>query len=105
MKLLFPSHPLKCHLPDPDYETEVLAARRAGFGIEFYNLDLLRTGDIAGAFGKISSSELPDQPMLHRGWMMSDALYSQLYEAMAGLGYKLAVNLEEYVEAHYLPNF
>src|SRR6266446_4137704 len=70
MKLLFPSHPLKSRLPDPDYEAEVSAARRAGFECEFYNLELLRNGDAGGACVVCSPSERPAQGILHRGWMM-----------------------------------
>ncbi len=104
MKLLFPCHPLKSRLPDPDYEFEVDAARRAGFTCEFYNLETLRSGDATGACANLDNADATNHDILHRGWMMSELLYTQLHSELARKGYNLIVTPEQYAEAHYLPN-
>jgi hypothetical protein len=104
MKLLFPCHPLRPRLPDPDYEPEVSAARQVGFECEFYNLELLRDGDAANACAVVSPPEPADPRVLHRGWMMSDVLYAQLHSELSGKGYAPIISPEQYAEAHYLPN-
>ncbi|MDB6028220.1 MAG: putative rane protein [Verrucomicrobiales bacterium] len=104
MKLLFPSHPLKARLPDPDYESEVDAARQVGFACDFYNLEVLSEGDAARALATCAEPESPAQPILYRGWMMSDTLYAQLYAELVRKGYAPVTRPEVYAEAHYLPN-
>lgn len=104
MTILFPCHPLRRRLPDPDYESEAEAAEKAGFGCAFYNLDALRANDIDGALAACPSSALPGQIILHRGWMMSDSLYDQLHKRLVGMEYAPVTNPEQYTEAHYLPD-
>lgn len=105
MKVLFPNHPLKGRLPDPDYETEFAAARDAGFECELYSLDDLRAGNPneATRFCRESSSEA--ELIIHRGWMMSDVLYAALFEALVAKGYAPVATPKQYAEAHYLPNW
>lgn len=106
MKLLFPCHPLKRRLPDPDYEMEVSAAREVGFECEFYSLELLREGNAVDACAGVHSElEEATTPILHRGWMMSEALYSQLEAELRKRRSSLVVSSEQYAQAHYLPNW
>src|ERR1051325_6679710 len=105
MLLLFPCHPLKPRLPDPAYESEVYAAQDAGFKCNFYNLELLRDGDAAGACASMHPAPDEGTPILHRGWMMSDTLYSQLHTELQWKQYAALVSPSEYSEAHYLPNW
>lgn len=104
MIFLFPCHPLKSRLPDPDYESEADAAHEAGFESEFYNLELLREGRASEAFKGLSQSSPTGEPILHRGWMMSDDLYAKMHEQLVGKGYLPVVSPTQYAEAHYLPN-
>lgn len=104
MKLLFPSHPLKPRLPDPGFQDEFDAAIRAGFTCELYSLEDLRVGDAGLATQRCAPPASDAQTILLRGWMMSDRLYSSLYEALVTKGYQPITNPEQYSQAHYLPN-
>ena len=104
MTILFPIHPLKARLPDPDYESEFEAAKAVGFNCEVFNLENLREGDIASALRLCSAAQSDHEPIVHRCWMMSDELYSNLYSALAAIGYLPVTSPDQYAEAHYLPN-
>src|SRR5688572_3422037 len=104
MKILFPNHPLKARLPDPDYQTEFDAAVRAGFECEVYSLEDLRAGDVALATRLCAPASTHGEVIMHRGWMMSDSLYAALFTALTEKGYRPVTTPEQYAEAHYLPN-
>jgi hypothetical protein len=103
MKILFPNHPLKATVPDPDYQLEADAARDAGFQYELYSLEDLRAGEAQKATRSCSAASSKGELIIHRGWMMSDALYSALFLALEGKGYRLLATPEEYCQAHYFP--
>ncbi len=102
MTILFPNHPLKARLPDPDYEIEFTAAKEAGFSCELYSLESVREGNVAEALRVCEP--VPGTTMIHRGWMMSDMLYRSLYEGVIGKGARLATSPQDYAGVHYLPN-
>jgi hypothetical protein len=104
MRILFPNHPLKSRLPDPDYQTEFDAARNAGFECELYSLEDLRAGDATLATQRCAAASSDGEAIVHRGWMMSDSLYAALFTALAGKGYRPVTTPEQYAQAHYLPN-
>ncbi len=104
MKILFPNHPVKARLPDPDYETEFNAARETGFECELYSLEDLRAGDAMLATRLCAAASTTGEAILHRGWMMSDALYSALFAALVTKGYRPITPPQQYVQVHYLPN-
>jgi hypothetical protein len=103
MKILFPNHPLKARLPDPDYENEFSSAREAGFECEVYGLEDLRGGDAVHATRLCSIASAGGETILHRGWMMNDLLYAQLFAALVAKGYQPVTSPEQYAQAHYLP--
>lgn len=104
MKILFPNHPLKARLPDPDYQTEFDAAIGAGFECEVYSLEEVRAGDIAQATRFCAQASSDGEIIVHRGWMMSDSLYAALFTALTAKGYRPVTTPEQYAQAHYLPN-
>lgn len=104
MKILFPNHPLKARVPDPDYEVEFNVARVVGFECELYSLEDLRGGDAAQATRLCATASQDGEGIIHRGWMMSDGLYSSLSDALIAKGYRPVTTPEQYAEAHYLPN-
>lgn len=104
MKVLFPNHPLKARLPDPDFQTEFDAARDAGFECELYSLESLRDGDAAHATRLCSPASQDGERIMHRGWMMSDRLYALLFDALVSKGYSPVTAPKHYSQAHYLPN-
>jgi len=103
MKILFPNHPLKPRLPDPDYQTEFEAADAVGFECELYSLEDLRAGDAALATRLCVPSTTGGEAILHRGWMMSDSHYSALFAGLEAKGYRPIPTPEQYAQAHYLP--
>lgn len=104
MKILFPSHPLRPRQPDPDFATEFAAAREAGFACELYGLEDLRAGDATHATRYCSSASVAGETIIHRGWMMSDSLYANLFAALVAKGYQVVTTPKQYTESHYLPN-
>jgi len=104
MKVLFPNHPLKPRLPDPGYQTEFEAARGAGFGCELYNLEDLRAGDATEATKYCGMASQSGEPIIYRGWMMSEAFYAALFGSLVARGYQPVTTPEQYAQAHYLPN-
>lgn len=104
MRILFPNHPLKPRLPDPDYEREFEAAGEAGFAREVYSLEELRAGDVDAALLRLDAASTKGEQILHRGWMMSDTLYRALFDGLRAKGYQPITNPEDYAQSHYLPN-
>jgi hypothetical protein len=104
MTILFPNHPLKARLPDPDYELEFEAAKAAGFRCEVFNLEALREGDVTAALRPCSEADFGEEPLVHRCWMMSDELFLSLHGGLVAKGYRPATSPTQYAEAHYLPN-
>jgi len=104
MKILFPNHPLKPRLPDPGYQTEFDAARDAGFGCEVYSLEDLRSGDAIEATKYCGMALESNEPIVYRGWMMSEDLYTALFDALVTKGYRSITTPMQYAQAHYLPN-
>lgn len=103
MTILFPDHPARRALPDPDYAAEFEAAHAAGLRTAVFSLEALRSGDDEEAFSRTRSAELPGEPLVYRGWMMSDRLYQRLWSALVTQGYRLVNDSARYAEAHYLP--
>jgi hypothetical protein len=103
VKILFPNHPLKSRLPDPDYESEFEAAGNAGFEREVYSLEDLRGGDVGAALQRCDAASVEGQQILHRGWMMGDSLYRELFDGLRSKGYQPFTNPDQYAQAHYLP--
>jgi hypothetical protein len=103
-KILFPSHPLKGRLPDPDYQAEFDAALDVGFVCELYSLEDLRNGNAELAMQHCHPASRPSEPIIYRGWMMNDSLYSLLFASLVAKGYLPFTTPEQYSAAHYLPN-
>jgi hypothetical protein len=103
MTILFPNHPLKSLLPDPDYESEHAAAKAAGLHCEVFNLESLREGDLTAALRTCAAARSEQEPLVHRCWMMSDALFSNLHGGLVAQGYRPITSAAQYAEAHYMP--
>lgn len=104
MKILFPSHPLHRRQPDPEFAVEWQAATAAGFGCELYDVERLCEGNAPAALAQCAKATEPDEPILHRGWMLRCWAYGSLHRELIGLGYQPVVSPQEYAEAHFLPN-
>lgn len=92
--IIFPSEPFSPRKPEPDFETEVQAAREAGFEVAFYDLEEARLGT------PVSSG-----PCLYRGWMMSLPAYHRFAQHLATRGLELLTSPVEYELCHHLPGW
>ena len=104
MKILFPNHPLKARQPDPEYQSEFDGAVEAGFVCELYDLENLRAGDPWQAVRCCADATRAGEQIIHRGWMMSEALFAALFEVLVKKGYSPFTTPDQYSQAHYLPN-
>lgn len=83
--------------------TEMQAAGDLGL-----NSYLISTEDVVdGVFDKLERI-LPQgdgQPLLYRGFMLTEEEYEQLYGELVQHGYSPVTNPSDYAEMHYLPNY
>lgn len=103
MKLLFPRSGMMKKLPDPVFEQEFDAAKSLGFDCLLFAEEILSH---EGA--ERSVAHLPEGnggALLYRGWIFPEAVYRQLYEALAARGHCLVSTPEQYAEVTYFPNY
>jgi ATP-grasp domain, R2K clade family 3 len=103
LKLLFPRSGMMKKLPDTVFEHEFDAAKSLGFDCLLFAEDVLSH---EGA--EQSVRHLPDGDggqLLYRGWILSEAVYEQLYETLLARGYRLVSSPKQYAEVTYLPNY
>jgi hypothetical protein len=101
--ILFPCQPGRPLEIDADFSFEGEAATGVGFTYLLFDFDAIREGEITHAFRKIPKTETPTM-LLYRGWMLSDTHYAQMETALNSKGYQLFNSINDYTEAHYLPN-
>lgn len=102
MYLLLPNNLLEPRQADPHFAAEAQAAKNAGFPILLYSFEQLRSTQSGARIIK-TAAPAPGTPVLHRGWMLSDHEYLQLYTALVEAGYQPVTAPSAYNEAHYLP--
>lgn len=105
LKLLFCSDTFNPHAPDPVYAGEVEAATPQGF--ECWLLDseaLFIEQDFRRAVRQVPAQPAPCVA-LYRGWMLTPAGYTRLYEALARKNVFLINDPAAYRFCHYLPEF
>ena len=103
MTILFPCDPLRPHKPDADYASEFETAEANGFQCALFSLEELRAGNIREALKPCIPPLAAGEPLTHRCWMMSDALYASLHAGLSEIEYVPLVSPTSYAEAHYLP--
>jgi|GEM_PF-618381 len=97
---LFCCDPLNERKPDMDYAEEYEEAKAKGFNVILFSYeDLIE-------FGKVNVS-LSEEfcRVIYRGWMLKSKDYECLYNKLTEKNYYLINNPEEYINAHYLPNW
>jgi hypothetical protein len=105
MLLLFCSDQLAPRSPDPAYEAEVTVADQLNMPYALLDFEaLVYDGDAARAVRRVPSQAIPT-PAIFRGWMLTPAQYSQLYEALADRGVSLVNDPAAYRHCHYLPEW
>lgn len=103
MKLLFPQNPMMRKLPEPVFEREFDAAGELGFPRLLYDEEeLTHRGPEAAV------SRLPDgdgEPLLLRGWILTEEAYRRFYHALLAKGYRLVSTADQYAGVTYFPNY
>lgn len=99
LSLLFPCHPLDPRQVDPDHAQERDAFRAAGHPIHLIDTDALERGERTKVVPALP--ELPE-PLLYRGWMLSEAAYTRLAERVEG---RLITSPVAYLASHHLPGW
>ena len=88
---------------NPQLNAEVEAVGELGL-----NSHLVRTEDVVdGHLDRLERALPPGQgqPLLYRGFMLTEEEYDQLYDELVRLGYSPVTNPADYAEMHYLPNY
>jgi hypothetical protein len=97
---LFCCDPLNKRKPDMDYIDEYEEVKAKGFNVLLFSYeDLIECG-------KVSLSQSEDiKRVIYRGWMLKPTDYDCLYNNLKDKNYYLINDTNEYLNAHYLPNW
>lgn len=104
MKMIFCQDPMTQHEPDSMFIDEVAAATRAG--LEFALLDynaLVQGHNAARAVRDVPVHE-PLETAVYRGWWLTVAQYTALYEALLSRGLRLINDAAQFEYTQYLPH-
>jgi hypothetical protein len=103
MDILFPHNPMMRKLPEPIFEPEFDAARSLGFDCLLFDGEALLADDVEGALKRLP--ERAEEPLLYRGWILSEELYRRFHSALQAKGYALVTSPARYAEVVYFPNY
>lgn len=84
-------------------DLEELALEALDLECAWVSTEQLVDGEAAYALESIPARE--GRVWLHRGWMLKEEEYEELFDAVLARGESLLVTPEEYANAHYLPNY
>jgi hypothetical protein len=104
MRLIFCADPLNARVVDPDYVPEASAA--SALGIEYSLLSfeaLVNERDPELAVRRVRGAE-QEEAGIYRGWMLTVAQYTDLYEALNARNVRLLNDPAGYQFCHYLPD-
>jgi hypothetical protein len=89
--------------PDADdrFELEAFAAEELGIDAYAVALDPIVNGDADRALQRLPRA----RRWLYRGWMLNEAEYADLYDALADRGDELVVDPESFALAMYAPSY
>ena len=102
--ILFCESPLQPNQVDEDFEDQFSAAKQHGFETLFFNYDDLISDDRTAFATKRIKPGDKLQKLIYRGWMLTAAQYSNLYNDLLNKNYKLVNTAAEYQNCHYLPD-
>lgn len=103
MKIIFCHDPMSPDAPDSMYIDEVAAATHAG--LDFELLDYAALADQNNAARAVRDIPVHDsiELAIYRGWILSAAQYSALYNALRSRGIRLINTADQYRYAQHLP--
>lgn len=102
VKILFCDDPLSPHKPDAMFQKEAQAAQQVGLGFDLVSYEALMGGDVLGAVRRVQPQQ-DDELAVYRGWMLTPAQYTALYDALLERGVRLVNDAAAYRHCHYLP--
>lgn len=103
MKLLFPRNPMMKKLPDSLFEHEYDAAQSLGFACLLFSEEVLSHEGADQAMRMLP--EGGGEPLLYRGWIFSEEVYREFFQAVSSRRYRLVSTPEQYAEVTYFPNY
>jgi hypothetical protein len=95
---IFPAHPLDGRRPDDIFGEQFEAMRSRGFTVSLITDDVIQDG--ARLRGIVAGSRV-----VYRGWMISPDEYERMVAAIEAAHATAFISKEEYLAAHYLPNW
>lgn len=99
---IFCSNPLEPRSVDPAFAVEAEAARAAGFTVVCLDHDELDLRiDVQAALRPAGFDG--EGRAIYRGWMLSDAAYAALFDALQRRGIALGTSPEAYAACHHTP--
>lgn len=104
MYILFCQDPLQPNQIDQDFADQYNAAKENGFMVLLFDFETLtREQNPSLATKNIPQSE-KRVTLIYRGWMLTLAHYTMLYNHLLTKNYQLINTPQEYQNCHYLPN-
>ena len=104
MKIIYCQDPVFEHEADSMFIDELGAATRAGLGFELINYDALAENNNPARAVREIAVRNPIETAIYRGWTLTAAQYSALYDALMSRGLQLINNANQYRYTQYLPN-
>lgn len=103
MKLLFPQNPMMKKLPDSVFEHEFDATQSLGFDCLLFAEEALSYQTTDEVMKHLPEGD--GGALLYRGWIWTEEVYRQVYQALLAKGYRLVSTPEQYAEVTYFPNY
>jgi ATP-grasp domain, R2K clade family 3 len=98
LHFIFPAHPLDRRRPDEILGEQVEAFQAAGFTVSLIGDDVIQEGARLRGMPARSS-------VVYRGWMLTPDEYERLVAAIESADATAFISKQEYLAAHYLPNW
>lgn len=100
LRLLYPSDCFQPKLPDEVYAEEHDAAIAAGIAVSLFSYEDFQAGEL-----KFRTKPQTGESVIYRGWMLAEADYRRLHEAIGALGAGMLTSPESYILCHHLPRW
>lgn len=104
MKIIFCSDPIQQNMPDAVFTDEIAAATHHELAYWSVHDEDLRQGRFARAVRDIPVQSQTERAV-YRGWPLSIAEYSGLYDALLSRGLKLIADPVTYLHNQYFPHY
>ncbi|HVJ20517.1 MAG TPA: ATP-grasp domain-containing protein [Polyangiaceae bacterium] len=100
MHFLFPNDTFSPRAPDDAFRAQADALAARGHGVSLISLEELQAGR-----ARVRGALQAGTPVAYRGWMLNEAEYGRLVEAVRELGAEPLTPLDTYLGCHHLPRW